>query len=244
MSYVIVIDGVPAPYTIRQLREDNPKTSFPLKPREDTLAEYNVFPLQFDPIPDADVVTEGPIEERDGEWFQTYTGRPFTNEERAENAERQAERSRNDVRNVTRALNVIEKATLDVDTLSDEDVNDLVPTLEPWRPNVSYELPASGVRLVQFEGEPWVLEQAHTSQADWLPPLVPALWSRYRDPGAPPEPWQQLTPPDTYDTGDRVTHPRRPDDPTIWVFESLIDANTTEPGVDPTDRFWAPIQEA
>lgn len=38
---------------------------------------------------------------------------------------------------------------------------------------------------------------------------------------------------DAYDTGEQVTH-------TGETWSSNIDANTTEPGVDPTDQFWAP----
>jgi hypothetical protein len=56
-----------------------------------------------------------------------------------------------------------------------------------------------------------------------------------------------VTPPAVYPAyalDARVTWRRRPDDATVWIFESLLANNTTEPGVDPTDRWWRPIEPA
>jgi hypothetical protein len=45
-----------------------------------------------------------------------------------------------------------------------------------------------------------------------------------------------------YTTGERVTHTRSATDRTIWIFESKLAVNTTEPGRDATfDRWWLPV---
>lgn len=81
MSYVLVEDGVATPYSLQQLKESHPNTSFPRKPAPDALAEYSVYSLNYDPKPDANVVSTSEIENRDGEWWQTYSSREFTAEE-------------------------------------------------------------------------------------------------------------------------------------------------------------------
>ena len=50
---------------------------------------------------------------------------------------------------------------------------------------------------------------------------------------------------DAYSIGDQRTHDNPNDGGSIWVYESTIDGNTTEPGRDGTfDRWWTPIQVA
>jgi hypothetical protein len=96
MGYVLVEDGEATPYSIQQLRAANPNTSFPKHPSVDSLAEYNVFPLNYDPQPDFDIVEAGTIEQRVGGegvdengdpiegfygWWQSWTGRNRSPEE-------------------------------------------------------------------------------------------------------------------------------------------------------------------
>ena len=67
--------------------------------------------------------------------------------------------------------------------------------------------------------------QPHTTQADWTPPLTPALWVRFHEVEAGPQPWVQPTGAhDAYPLGAQVTHVGR-----LW--ESLYDANVWEPSV-------------
>ncbi len=67
--------------------------------------------------------------------------------------------------------------------------------------------------------------QAHTTQADWHPDKVPALWRRWRDPDAGPAAWVQPTGGhDAYRKGDTVTHGGK-----TWT--STIDSNVWAPGV-------------
>lgn len=81
MNYVKIENGVPLLYTFSQLKKDNPNVSFPREPSASILADYGVYVLQQDPKPRAEIVEKGPIEERNGEWWQTYTGRDETPDE-------------------------------------------------------------------------------------------------------------------------------------------------------------------
>lgn len=69
--------------------------------------------------------------------------------------------------------------------------------------------------------------QSHTSQADWTPDAVPALWTRIKanpDPSEPEE-WVQPTgAQDAYAKGDKVKHNGK-----VWVSD--VDANVWEPSV-------------
>lgn len=59
----------------------------------------------------------------------------------------------------------------------------------------------------QFDGALYRVVQAHTTQADWTPPTVPALWAAVRQTEGPTvDPWVQPTGAhDAYGVGDRVT---------------------------------------
>ena len=64
------------PYSIGDLRRDNSQTSFPAKPTDALLAEYNVFPVERTDIPVVDytqAVTEVDPQLVDGVWVQTWT---------------------------------------------------------------------------------------------------------------------------------------------------------------------------
>lgn len=64
--------------------------------------------------------------------------------------------------------------------------------------------------------------QAHTSQTDWTPDIVPALFTRKTPAGVIPD-WVQPTGAhDAYNIGDRVTFNGQ-------VYESLINANVWSP---------------
>jgi hypothetical protein len=84
--------------------------------------------------------------------------------------------------------------------------------------------------------------QAHTSQLDWTPPATPALWKIFVDESAGVQEWVQPTgAQDAYDIGDEVYWDNPNDGGNLWVYSSLIPANTTEPGRDGTfDRWWQP----
>ena len=98
MGYVLVENDTAVPYSLQQLRDAHPNTSFPKNPSAESLAEFNVFPLNYDPQPDFDIVEPDTIEQRiggegvdeNGEpiegfygWWQSWTGRNRTPEEKA-----------------------------------------------------------------------------------------------------------------------------------------------------------------
>ena len=70
--YIKLINNIPAQYTISQLRRDNPNVSFPDEIPNNTLVEYDVYPLYTTVRPEGDVVTEGvPIfDEETQKWQQ------------------------------------------------------------------------------------------------------------------------------------------------------------------------------
>jgi len=86
--------------------------------------------------------------------------------------------------------------------------------------------------------------QPHNTQADWIPDLTPALFTRFRDPADGPQPWTQPTgAQDAYAIEAQVTHPNPNEGDTNWIYESLISANTTVPGQN-GDQFWTPVGPA
>ena len=60
--YIKITDGKAERYTFRQLRQDNPNTSFPKEPNLSTLAALGVFPVTQTEKPDVD---EGQVAKRD-----------------------------------------------------------------------------------------------------------------------------------------------------------------------------------
>lgn len=77
MLYVKVSNGsVQFPYTIGQLRKDNPNTSFPAYITEATLANYSVFPVTEVAAPVVDPLTQRHEQttpaQVDGKWTQVW----------------------------------------------------------------------------------------------------------------------------------------------------------------------------
>lgn len=88
--------------------------------------------------------------------------------------------------------------------------------------------------LRSYDGRLYKCIQAHTTQADWQPPNVPALWVDTAPPDVIPE-WRQPTGAhDAYAFGDRVTH-----NGVVW--ESLVNANVWEPGAPGTASLWKQV---
>ena len=113
---------------------------------------------------------------------------------------------------------IIEKASA---SLEDTDALDAVELFPLWAVGVAYSV---GER-VQYDGKLYKVAQAHTSQADWTPPTVPALFTEVAKPGEIPV-WKQPTgAQDAYNKGDKVHYPTA-DDP---VYVSTIDANVWSP---------------
>ena len=108
-------------------------------------------------------------------------------------------------------------------SLTDEDALDGIELFPLWAADTAY---ASGVR-VRYDEKLYRCEQAHTSQAGWEPPAVPALWTEVAKPGEIPV-WKQPTgAQDAYMIGDKVHYP----DKYGPVYVSVMDNNVWEPTV-------------
>ena len=110
----------------------------------------------------------------------------------------------------------IRLATSYLDDEQAESVTDLFPK---WEPGTAY---AVGDRR-RYNDLLYRCVQAHTSQADWTPPAVPALWVRTST-----EEWPEWIQPtgahDAYAKGNKVTHNGQ-----HWTSD--LDGNIWEPGV-------------
>lgn len=81
------------PYSIGELRKDNPQTSFPKNPNNELLAEWGVFPVAPTPQPKVDhtknVTEVDPVKTGDA-WVQTWQVTDASQEEIEQRTESQA----------------------------------------------------------------------------------------------------------------------------------------------------------
>jgi hypothetical protein len=83
--YIKLTNNIPETYTVDRLRRDNPQVSFPQAIPDDTLAEYDVFPLKPVPVPTYDANTQrvdaaSPIYDARG-WVQAWVVSELSQEE-------------------------------------------------------------------------------------------------------------------------------------------------------------------
>ena len=106
--------------------------------------------------------------------------------------------------------------------MTDEDALEAVEFFPNWSgEGVAYE---KGIR-VRYEGELYRCEQSHTSQEDWTPDAVKALWTPVAEPGEIPV-WVQPTGvQDAYMMYDKVYYPNKGD--TIYISD--VDNNVWSP---------------
>ena len=101
----------------------------------------------------------------------------------------------------------------------DETALDLIELFPKWEANLSVKVDDR----YQYNGILYKCVQAHTTQSNWTPDVVPALWTKVSL-----EEWPEWTQPtgaqDAYMLGDKVSHNGK-----HWV--SNIDSNVWEPGV-------------
>jgi hypothetical protein len=75
--YIKATNGIAEkyPYSIGDLRKDNPQTSFPKNPNDSFLAEWDVFPVEKQRAPDVDLtktVSEDTPKFVEGKWKQSW----------------------------------------------------------------------------------------------------------------------------------------------------------------------------
>lgn len=112
--------------------------------------------------------------------------------------------------------------------LSQEELNELMDLYEDWVVGESVEV--GDVR--RYNGKLYKVIQAHTTQADWTPDSVPALWNEYTPPTT--EDGEEIIPDfkqpsgghDAYNIGDKVLFEGK-------VYERLIDNNAYNPNAYP-----------
>ena len=113
-------------------------------------------------------------------------------------------------------------------TMTDEEGLEFVDLFVNWSEGIAYEV---GDR-VKFGDTLYKCVQAHTSQSDWTPDVVSALWTRVTV-----EEWPEWVQPigaqDAYMTGDKVTFQSH-------HYISLIDNNTWSPADYP--RGWELVE--
>lgn len=108
------------------------------------------------------------------------------------------------------------------DQLDQSEIQQLVDIYPKWVSGHAFVIN----ELTAHNGVLYKCVQAHTSQADWPPDLVPALFTAYAPAGVIPD-WVQPTgAQDEYNIGDRVRFNGQ-------TYESLIDANVWSPDAYP-----------
>lgn len=115
---------------------------------------------------------------------------------------------------------LIEKASA---SLSDEDALEAPVLFPSWEIGKAY---AVGDR-VDYEDVLYKVNQAHTSQADWLPSETPALYSPVTKPGEIDVWHQPQGAHDAYQIGDLVYYPTK-EDP---IYENTVANNVYAPDV-------------
>lgn len=106
-----------------------------------------------------------------------------------------------------------------INYLPDEEAETVTALFPQWEEDKAYAV----ADRVKYNELLYRCVQAHTSQADWTPDAVPALWVRTST-----EEWPEWVQPtgahDAYNKGDKVSHNEK-----HWVSD--IDANVYAPGV-------------
>jgi hypothetical protein len=74
LPYFKLTNGAPTPYSLGQLRKDNPEHGFPLRPTDEWLADWDVYPYTVAETPDHDPITEKVVDDgfsqgETGAWF-------------------------------------------------------------------------------------------------------------------------------------------------------------------------------
>ena len=105
-----------------------------------------------------------------------------------------------------------------VDELSEEELFEMIDLY----PNYTIDTNYSVGDIFKYEGKLYKVIQAHTSQEDWIPSELPALYLNMMPENVIPEWKQPVGGHDAYNIGDKVIFEGE-------VYESTIDNNTWSP---------------
>ena len=107
-----------------------------------------------------------------------------------------------------------------VDDLSPEELDTMIEIYPKWEDLIGQRVEKDD--YIRYQGKLYKVIQEHTSQEDWIPSELPALYLSMMPEGVIPE-WVQPTGAhDAYNTGDKVIYEGE-------VYESLINGNTWSP---------------
>jgi hypothetical protein len=136
-----------------------------------------------------------------------------------------------DVRQLLEALGqVVLPKLIIAEELTDEQIDGLTDLFMEWKPGQVVKVDD----WRRHGGKLYRCVQAHTTQSDWTPDIVPALWQVKAAPGVIAA-WVQPTGAhDAYNIGDRVTHVGK-------TWQSTINANTTVPGQNLAHGYWVEV---
>jgi len=233
--YIRVINDFPFSYSIELLRRDNPLVSFPQTIPESTLDEYGVYRVRPTPPPTYNPLSQKLVKEQpslvDGEWVQQWQVVDYTTEEIAAQQRQKDIAETTDPSKLTASLEVLTKAlvgTNTLDSLSDEELDAVSNLYRGWV--VGEQVTVDDLR--KYNGVLWKCIQAHTTQIDWTPDVVPALWVRYREPSGGVQEWiagEQVA------VGDQRTYE--------GTTYEVIQAHTTQAGWEPPNvpALWAEV---
>jgi len=121
---------------------------------------------------------------------------------------------------------VAEKFILEED-LTEKQRGTVINQFAKWEPNVAYQVDD----IIQYNRDLYQVIQSHTSQSNWAPDIVPALFNPYQpqtienEAGEETEiipEFEQPTSTNYYNTGDKVRFNGS-------IYESTIDTNTYSP---------------
>ena len=108
-------------------------------------------------------------------------------------------------------------AMIKADSLTDAQLESVAGLFLPWKSGESVD----DGWMRRYQGQIYECIQAHTTQSDWLPPDVPALWVLKQAPGVVAK-WVQPGSENPYMIGDQVLF-----EGVVW--ESVIDDNVWSP---------------
>jgi len=125
-----------------------------------------------------------------------------------------------DIQSIKRLLKLLTNTILTSSGITQQQIDDLSRIHDYYQVNKPY---VTG-EIFSFEGKLYEVIQSHTSQLDWLPSELPALYKVKTPAGTISEWVQPLGSEDSYHIGDKVTHNGH-------TWESTVDNNVWEPGV-------------
>ena len=148
--------------------------------------------------------------------FKFKTQKDQMLEERKRREALQAQSDKTELASTIAFVTLVETGVID-----DETATEHTDLFSPWVEGIAYEV--GNIR--SYEGDLYRCVQAHTSQSDWTPDKVPALWTKIGDPTEEFPEWSQpVGAHDAYAKGDKVSFGGK-------HWESTVDNNVWQPGV-------------